>query len=405
MSCEYHIHCINHSRFENNLDFPGVKIYPCPEMSNSLWLTPRRPLPAERLTGEKTGLYFPTRSWAGWRSRSKNSTATLPTASSRRSFGPSTPAHRQGSLTSTQLVAAIATNETYFFFRTPVPFRYAVRTIAHPRDRLREESRGEKRSVIWSAGCSTGEDPYSLAILLFDTFRACCCRGDRNTSPRISTIEALQSAERGIYRPWSFRGVGLSWPRVLAPGQDESRRVEDRVRSLVKFRPLNLESDPIPRRRMARKIWISSRPQTSRLLVASIRSKKNPESISPMLNEGGFLVRGAGEYSQEAYQDFEARVFPEHRHLSKPLPKATVRTNPLSSRLGPPPPAAPITSNLRKSKSITPPLWSTGPTIRWPGPSIDISRRIGPGPCIARRPGGKETRGTPASAFSGQIAD
>ena len=95
---------------------------------------------------------------------------------------------------------------------------------------------------IWSAGCSSGEEPYSLAIALLEAGRA--GRGDRIVATDVSE-RLLAAARRATYGPWSIRRL----PRALAdrylPGSDE-RRVADEVRSLVEFRHHNLVGDPAP---------------------------------------------------------------------------------------------------------------------------------------------------------------
>src|SRR3546814_13009112 len=60
------------------------------------------------------------------------------------------------------LVDQITIGETYFF-RYPVQFD-ALREVVFPD--LVERRRGQRRLRIWSAGCATGPEPYSLAILL-----------------------------------------------------------------------------------------------------------------------------------------------------------------------------------------------------------------------------------------------
>ena len=96
--------------------------------------------------------------------------------------------------------------------------------------------------AIWSAGCSSGEEPYSLAIGLLEAGRA--GRGDRILATDVSE-RLLAAARRGSYGSWSIRRM----PRHLAdrwlPGSDD-RRVSDEVRALVEFRRHNLVAEPAP---------------------------------------------------------------------------------------------------------------------------------------------------------------
>jgi chemotaxis protein methyltransferase CheR len=219
-----------------------------------------------------------------------------------------------------KLVAAIATNETYFF-RTPVHFK-TLQDYLIPELVKKKQSQRTKTLKIWSAGCSTGEEPYSIAILLLENFPELLLPWEIKILATDIDHEALQGAGRGIYRPWSFRGVA---PELIhkywQPLKGELWRVDDRVRSLVSFRPLNLESDPYPSPLndtndldiiFCRNVTIYFRSHTIQKILGKFYN---------CLGEGGFLVAGAGEYSREAYQDFEARVFPETVIYQKPLPK------------------------------------------------------------------------------------
>jgi chemotaxis protein methyltransferase CheR len=95
---------------------------------------------------------------------------------------------------------------------------------------------------LWSAGCSSGEEPYSLAIALLEAGRA--GRGDRILATDVSE-RLLAAARRGSYGAWSMRRM----PRPLAerwlPGAD-ARGVAEEVRGLVEFRRHNLVAEPAP---------------------------------------------------------------------------------------------------------------------------------------------------------------
>jgi chemotaxis protein methyltransferase CheR len=95
---------------------------------------------------------------------------------------------------------------------------------------------------IWSAGCATGEEPYSVAIALLEAGRA--GRGDRVIATDVSE-HALATAGAGLYGPRALRKL----PRAIAErwleGRDE-RRVGAAPRALVWFARHNLVSDPPP---------------------------------------------------------------------------------------------------------------------------------------------------------------
>jgi len=207
------------------------------------------------------------------------------------------------------LVDVLATNETYFF-RTLAHFE-ALRDYLLPELVQAKRSRGEKTLRIWSAGCATGEEPYSLAILLLGTVPNIDAWEVTILATDID-IAALEKAREGVYRPWSFREME---PHIIEKyfrrKSRERYRIEDRIRSSVTFRTLNLKSDLYPSPLtgttdldiiLCRNVTIYFRPETTERIVRRFHA---------CLDEGGFLLTGAAEYSPKAYRDFEVRVFPE----------------------------------------------------------------------------------------------
>lgn len=239
----------------------------------------------------------------------------------------------QGVHSLNQLIEAIATNETYFF-RISAHFE-TLKNYLLPEIVQRKRAQAKRRLRLWSAGCSTGEEPYSIAILLLDSFSELLGWDIKILATDIDQ-DALQAAEEGIYRPWSFRGVK---PEIIQhyfrPIDDERRRVDDRARSMVSFRHLNLKSEPYPSPHndtadldivLCRNVTIYFRPETGRKIVSGFYR---------CLDEGGFLLTGAAEYSPQTYNGFEARIFPETVIYQKPSARETARP---ASFLAPLPP-------------------------------------------------------------------
>jgi chemotaxis protein methyltransferase CheR len=104
---------------------------------------------------------------------------------------------------------------------------------------------GSRRLRVWSAGCATGEEPYSLAISLerqlpaIDEWEVLILATDIS-SP------ALAAGRRGLYRPWSFRGVPEAIKRTYFIDHEDHLEVVPRIRERVKFAPLNLVTGRYP---------------------------------------------------------------------------------------------------------------------------------------------------------------
>jgi chemotaxis protein methyltransferase CheR len=96
--------------------------------------------------------------------------------------------------------------------------------------------------AIWSAGCASGEEAYSLAIALLEAGRT--GRGDRIVATDVSG-RALARATEGRYAPRALRRLA---PEIAARWFEagESRRVKEEVRALVALEPQNLVADPPP---------------------------------------------------------------------------------------------------------------------------------------------------------------
>lgn len=146
-------------------------------------------------------------------------------------------------------VNAVTTNKTDFF-RENKQFEFMQTTLLPA---IKEKlARREKTKIrIWSAGCSTGEEPYSIMITLFEFFGLTAMKSldIRMLASDIDT-NVLARAEEGVYREDVVRPV--SEPllrRYFLKGKGENAglyRVKDFVKPYIKFRQINLRHDTYP---------------------------------------------------------------------------------------------------------------------------------------------------------------
>jgi chemotaxis protein methyltransferase CheR len=148
---------------------------------------------------------------------------------------------RANTLFHDQVIDALTTNETSFF-RDFHPFE-ALRQQILPR--LIEQRSFTRRLTIWSAASSTGQEPYSLALLLKEHFPKLA---DWNVSILATDISAtvLAQARQGLYSQLEVNR-GLPAPLLIKYFSQEGGkwRLKDDVKKLVEFRALNL-SKPWP---------------------------------------------------------------------------------------------------------------------------------------------------------------
>lgn len=143
------------------------------------------------------------------------------------------------------LVNAITTNLTSFF-RENHHFEYLRNTLL---PELLELNRHSRRLRIWSAGCSTGEEPYSLAITLKESLPAHNGWDVKILATDIDT-NVLDKARRGVYAQDSVRNVPPErvqrWFRRGAGANAGKVQVNPVLQELVRFRQLNLMHESWP---------------------------------------------------------------------------------------------------------------------------------------------------------------
>ena len=136
-----------------------------------------------------------------------------------------------------RFVNAVTTNLT-FFFREPHHFEYLQNEFLAE---LAANHQQDRRVRIWSAGCSTGEEPYSLAMTLRD---ANVLPVDFDVKILATDVDSdvLARASRGVY-PSDSRGLEKSHERRWFNRHADGIEVKPEVRELISFKQLNLMAD------------------------------------------------------------------------------------------------------------------------------------------------------------------
>jgi chemotaxis protein methyltransferase CheR len=133
------------------------------------------------------------------------------------------------------MIAALTTNVTRFFRES--------HHFDHLRSQLLPKLAGRERVRLWSAGCSSGEEPYSIAMTVLDVFPEAAARDILILATDIDPA-VLAHAERGIYRSNQLEDIPAQARRnrvdTVRTGAELSFRVADSVREIVRFRELNL---------------------------------------------------------------------------------------------------------------------------------------------------------------------
>jgi len=209
-----------------------------------------------------------------------------------------------------EAVDLLTTNETYFF-REDYQLR-AFRDEILPR--LAVEGVSRRRLSVWSAGCSTGEEVYTLAILIAesDLFKEWDVRVYGSDISRRCVV----AARRGIYGSSAFRAVGPDVRRTYFSERGDGCHVIDRIRERCQFGHLNLmDADRV--RVVGRVDVVFCR---NVLIYFDQRSRKKViDMFYERLLPGGFLFLGHSESLLNVSTAFELVHLSEDLVYRKPL--------------------------------------------------------------------------------------
>lgn len=128
------------------------------------------------------------------------------------------------------------------FFRDEVAFS-ALEEIVLPQ-LIKNRSNREKTLKIWSAGCATGQEPYSIAILLLEML------GEKISSWNIVIMatdidsKALEKARHGVFPRNEVEGIRYQWRRKYFISKPDNFTIKPKVKRLVTFSEYNLINEP-----------------------------------------------------------------------------------------------------------------------------------------------------------------
>lgn len=211
-----------------------------------------------------------------------------------------------------EVVDQLTTNETYFY-REDFQLRTFIEEII-PEIRQRKEAEGKKQLRIWSAGCSSGEEPYTIATLLLDQPWINSWRVEiigTDISQRV-----LQIARQGVYGDASFRNTeAANRERFFSPTDDGKSRIKDEVKNLVSISHLNL-FDSARIALLGRMDVIFCR----NVIIYFDRpgKKKVIENFFQRLVPGGYLLLGHSESLVNLSTLFQLRHFKHDMVYQKP---------------------------------------------------------------------------------------
>jgi chemotaxis methyl-accepting protein methylase len=217
------------------------------------------------------------------------------------------------------------------FFRDPEAWEYLSKEVLPG---LLAATASTQPLRVWSAGCASGEEAYSLTMLFAD-------EGLLDRVHVVATDISRAAIERGraaCYRDWSFRALDTPLVERHFRSQGRLRVVNDALRKRVVFKQLNLATDAYPSLTtdigafalvFCRNVLMFLDSDT----IAAIAGR-----LYASLLPGGWLITGPSDPNLSAYADFEVHLTPAGLMYQRPLEARVVR--PLARLSSLPPGAA-----------------------------------------------------------------
>lgn len=242
-----------------------------------------------------------------------------------------------------ELVSQLTNNESYFF-RDQGQFKLLKETIF---PELIQQKKFSKSLRICSAGCSTGPEPYSLAIVLkelipnIQQWNILILGVDINQ-------DVLDVAKKGIYSPWSFRRVDEVTKEKYFNKMGEQYKINDDIKQLIKFEVCNLVEETENSKKssfynidliVCRNVFIYFSQDTIEKILNNFYKKLQPS---------GYLLTGHAEiFSQNSsIKKFKKNLFFQSLIYQKPKLGEFVQTREFSSVAKKDPSVKPIKNKI-----------------------------------------------------------
>jgi len=204
------------------------------------------------------------------------------------------------------LARSLTIGETYFF-RDPQSYQALEKHLLP--ELISTRRQGGKCLRIWSAGCSSGEEPYSIAILLsrlipdLDSWNIMLLATDINPG-------ALERGRQGVYSKWSFRDAPPWLMDYFRKRTDGRFEIAPRIRKMVQFNYLNLAEDSYPS-------LVNSTNAIDIIFCRNVMLYFEPAMITSViaklhkaLLDGGWLFVSPTEVGHRTFAGFASRRFP-----------------------------------------------------------------------------------------------
>ncbi|MBW4488876.1 MAG: tetratricopeptide repeat protein [Trichocoleus desertorum ATA4-8-CV12] len=233
-----------------------------------------------------------------------------------------------------ELVVLLTTGESYLFRDQGqinlLRNKILPEIISYQRNLKIQQGKPKAALKVWSAGCSTGEEAYSLAILVNELLPR---QDDWNITILGTDInpEAIKKAQQGIYSSWSFRMVSTELQKQHFSPIKSGWEIDAKIRQMVKFSTGNLIRDKLPNS-------LSNLCDLDLILCRNVFIYFDATAIATVLTKfhnslrpGGYLITGHAELYNQELSQFHAQILPESIIYQRPIPASLQANQPEQS--------------------------------------------------------------------------
>jgi chemotaxis protein methyltransferase CheR len=197
-----------------------------------------------------------------------------------------------------RLFDAVTTNETYFFREIHQLNVFNDDLVPN----LLKQNKGKQSLRIWSAACSSGEEPYSIAIMLLEKNL-----GNMKYEIHASDIceSVLASAKKGVYTSYSIRNIPQQYLEKYFSKNDQLYNLSQTVSNSVNFKKINLIDEKHVKSVRGMDIIFC------RNVLIYFDAKAKQKVVSHLynaLNPGGYLIIGSSESLHSVTRAFRPSV-------------------------------------------------------------------------------------------------
>lgn len=190
-----------------------------------------------------------------------------------------------------EIINAVTVGETYFFRNK----NHWAALKEHILPCITKQNIKKRHNIrIWSAGCSTGEEAYSMAISLNQYFYSFKNPDIMILASDINS-DSLEKARQGIYTKHSFRGMDKSCIEKYFTKKGNRVQVKEEIRNMVLFERFNLNT--LTGFSEKHKCFDAVFCRNALMYFLPANSRKAVKNLSLCLRENGFLVLGHAEGS------------------------------------------------------------------------------------------------------------